>query len=589
FIRIGPPGFASPQQLLALGDMDLRLKADGRLNSFRYEGSVLTEQGEVSMNGRGAIRNGFKLMTFEGPVRADEIRLANILGEKTGLGDASLSSEVKLTIEPSLVTVDANGTLESAYYKGYHYTGVNFAGSYSGDNVTAQIRREGERNTLDLMGDITFGEELRFDVEGSVDQLDLRPFLMMDHWKDPRVSLTLDGEFTGRTIDEMVGTLVIDNTSLSDSNFIYNPGPIYLQALGDSGEGKKLQVYSSFLEAELSGDYYFSSIGREVMQVLQPHLPSLIVAQDQSVTRNNNFQLNLLIKNTEDLSFAFGLPAYNVEHATLKGTVNMAADEPLLIEGYLPRLMMGNSDIRETRLDLRTDVLNGIGLNVNSYLVQDNGFINVRLDSDAADNRLDNHIFIDLEQGKTNAEGEIQISMDFMRDEADQLASDIRIHPTSLMFNGKRVDINDAAIAYSKDRITIDNFGLREENMLLLGIEGVASKNEAEYIRVFFNNTELANILAAFNISNFAGSIKGDIYVRQMLESPMVHTEDLRIEDITVYNDTIGTFTIEANWDNLYSGLDLNAYLVNDRKHLLDLTGNQGGLLPAFQFAVEHY
>ena len=148
----------------------------------------------------------------------------------------------------------------------------------------------------------------------------------------------------------------------------------------------------------MSGDYYFSSIGRELMQVLQPHLPSLIAAQDQSVTRNNNFQLNLLIKNTEDLSFAFGLPAYNVEHATLKGTVNMASDEPLLIEGYLPRLMMGNSDIRETRLDLQTNVSNGIGLNVNSYLVQDNGFINVRLDSDAAGNKLDNHIFIDLEQ-----------------------------------------------------------------------------------------------------------------------------------------------------------------------------------------------
>ena len=44
-----------------------------------------------------------------------------------------------------------------------------------------------------------------------------------------------------------------------------------------------------------------------------------------------------------------------------------------------------------------------------------------------------------------------------------------------------------------------------------------------------------------------------------MLRSPMVHTEDLRIENITVNNDTIGTFTIEANWDNLYSGLDLNA------------------------------
>ncbi|NMB06228.1 MAG: hypothetical protein GX976_07620, partial [Bacteroidales bacterium] len=156
-IRIGPPDFASPPQLVALGDLNLRLKADGRLNSFRYDGNVLTEQGKVSMNGRGAIRNQFKLMTFEGPVRADEIHLANILGEKTGLGDASLASDVKVTIEPSMVTVDADGTVESAYYKGYHYTGLNFAGNYSGDNVTAQISSESERNRLDLTGDITFG------------------------------------------------------------------------------------------------------------------------------------------------------------------------------------------------------------------------------------------------------------------------------------------------------------------------------------------------------------------------------------------------------------------------------------------------
>jgi len=573
FIRIGPPAYASPPQLVALGDMRLRMAASGRLNSFRYDGSVVTGQGDVTLNGRGSIRNRFKMMTFEGPVMADQIRLANILGEKTGLGDASLESDVKLTIEPSLVTVDAEGSILSAFYKGYQYRDINFDGTYSGKNVTAEIRSEGERNGLDLMGSITFGEEMHFDVEGSVNQLDLRPFIMVEHWKDPRVSLTIDGELTGGTLDEMTGSLVVDNISLVDSNFIYNPGPIYLQALADSGEGKKLQIYSSFLEAEMSGDYYFSTIGKELMQALHRHLPSLIAAPEQEAAGINRFELNILLKNTEDLSYAFGLPAYNVEDATLKGEVDFSADLPLRIEGYLPRLMMGNSDIRETRLDLQTTVSNGIGLNVNSYLVQDNGFINVQLDSDAAEDKLDNHIFLDLEQGKTSAEGEIRISMDFMRDTVNQLASDIRIHPTSLIFNGKQVSFNDAAISYRKERIRIENFGLREGEMLLLGIEGVASKSEADYVRVFFNNTELANILSAFNISGINGSINGDIYVRQMLESPMVHTEDLRIEDITVYNDTIGTFTIEGNWDNLYSGLDLNAYLVDQEKHLLDITG----------------
>ncbi|MDD3967940.1 MAG: translocation/assembly module TamB domain-containing protein [Proteiniphilum sp.] len=573
FIRIGPPGFVSPPQLRALGDMHLRMEANGSLNGFHYDGSVVTGQGEVGLKGMGSIRNQFKMMTFQGPLRAGEIQLANILGENSGLGEASLAADVTLKIEPSLVTVNAAGSVESAYYKGYHYSGINFDGTYSGSNVTAHITSEGERNGLDLNGDITFGEEMRFDLEGRIDQLDLRPFLRMEHWKDPRVSLTIDGALSGRTLDEMTGMLVIDNTSLVDSNFIYNPGPIYLQALSDGEAGKRLQLYSSFLEAEMSGDYYFSTIGRELMQVLHTHLPSAIVAPEDSTAGINNFQLDLLIKNTEDLSYAFGLPVYNVEHATLKGQVDMTSAIPVRIDGYLPRLMWGSNDIRETRLNLQSDNASGMAVDLLTYLVQDNGFINLHLVTTGSSDQVTNKLFYELRQAQTESNGEVKVTMDFLRDTADQLASDIRIHPTSLIFNDKRVDLNDATIRYRKDRINIHNFGLREENMLLLGIEGVASKSEADFIRVYFNNTELANILAAFNVSHFAGSIKGDIYLRQLLESPMVHTEDLRIENITVYNDTIGTFTIEGNWDNLYSGLDLNAYLVNGEKHLLDITG----------------
>ncbi len=573
FIRIGPADYASPDQLLALGEMNLRLQANGKLSSFRYKGAVVTEQGEVSLNGRGSIRNQFKVMTFEGPVQANDIRLAAILGEGPSLGDASLQTDVKLSLQHSVVNVTAAGSIGSAYYKGCHYTDLNFDGTYSGNNVTARITSDTERNRLELTGDISFGEGMKFDVKGRVERLDLHPFMLMKHWKDPWVSFTIDGDLAGRTLDEMTGTLVIDNLSLVDSNFIYNPGSIYLQALADTGEGKKLQIYSSFLEAEMSGDYYFSTLGQELMQALHPHLPSVIHAPATMCDGKNHFRFNLLIKNTEDLSYAFGLPAYNVEHATLTGRVDMSSDEPVQMEGHLPRLMMGNNDIRETQLALQSNSSSGIGLDLLTYLVQDNGFINVHLVTAAASDQVSNRLLYELRQAQTKSTGELKVTMDFLRDAAGQLASDIRIHPTSLVFNDKRVEFNDAAITYRKDRITVSNFGLREENMLLMGIEGVASKSEADFIRVYFNNTELANILAAFNVSQFAGSINGDIYVRQMLESPMVHTEDLRIEDIAIYNDTIGTFTIEGDWDNLYSGLDLNAYLVKEGKHLLDIAG----------------
>lgn len=573
-IRIGAVSYVSPQQLLALGDLDLRLQARGRLNRFRYDGVINTDQGDVTLNGMGRITNKFKHMTFDGPVRVNDVQLANILGKSTGLGNATMNADAAVTIRNSTVTVTADGSIESAYYRGYHYNDLNFNGTYSGKNVTAHVTSDTESNKLDLTADITFGTAMEFDVEGTVKRLDLSPFILLSHWKNPYISFTIDGNLAGSTLDEMAGTLVLDNISLVDRNFIYNPGAIYLQALADTGKGKKLQFMSSFLEAEMSGDYYFSSMGSELKRALHPHLPSVIVLpKGDTGSGLNQFQFSILLKNTEDFSHAFGLPFYNVDHATIHGEVNMTGDTSVKIDGYIPRLMMGNNDIRETKVALLSDTTSGIALDVNSYLVQNKGYVNAHLVSTAVSDRINNRLFYELRRAKSESTGEFQVSMAFLRDNLDQLAADIRIHPTSIIFNDKRVDFNNATITYRKDRITIDNFGLREENMLLLGIEGVASKSEADNIRIYFNNTELANILTAFNISQFAGSINGDIFVRQALESPMVHTEDLRIDNITVNNDTIGTLTIEGDWDQLYSGLDLNAYLIHKGKHNLDIKG----------------
>ncbi len=43
-------------------------------------------------------------------------------------------------------------------------------------------------------------------------------------------------------------------------------------------------------------------------------------------------------------------------------------------------------------------------------------------------------------------------------------------------------------LLYRKDHITINNFGLREQDMLLHGIDGVASRSEADNVRVFLKH-----------------------------------------------------------------------------------------------------
>lgn len=575
-IRVAAPDYRSPEQLVALGNLNLQMSVRGKLYDFTYQGIAKSEQGDVTLSGKGKADKQFNYLSLEGPVKATNIQVAKIIGESAGLDDATIMADVDFSLRKDEdVTVIADGHINSVLYKGFEYKDLFFDGVYSGSTIVAKVKTESDLNKLDLFADLDFGSEKKIEVKGTVDKLDLRPFVQNKGWEMPSLTVRINGDLSGSTFDDMVGFLVLDSTSLSDVNFIYNPGPIYLQALTDAGKGKKIQIYSSILEGDITGNYYFTTIGKELMYALHPHLPSVIKEpqRERDEFWKNNFNFNFLIKNTEDISYALSLPFYNVEPATISGGVNMVKGEGLLLNAHVPRLMFGNNDIRETRIKLNSGQLLGISLDANTYLVQDNGHINARLNTAVASDSITNRLAFDIQNKVAKSTGTLLISMGFMRDMQDQLNSYITLHPSKALFNGKNIYFDGSIISHRKDRIEINKFGVREENMLLLGIDGVASTNSEDNVRIYFNNTELESILAAFNLQNYKGSLNGDIYIHQALQQPIIQTEDLRIENIAVYNDTIGTLRIEGDWDNTNKGLALEAYLANGKGRTLEVNG----------------
>lgn len=577
FIRIGPQNYVSPAQLRALGNLELRLKAVGKLSRFNYNGVVRTAQGDVKLSGIGNINKDFSNMIFEGPVNADNVQLANIIGEGAGVDDATLNANVKVQIKKGLMPViDARGQVASVLYKNYRYNNLNFDGSYNGKNIAARVSTDTEQNKLNLNADLNFGAQKKIDVTGTIDKLYLTPLFTRKNWQNPYLTARIDGHLSGSTIDDMAGTLVLDSTSLYDDNFIYNPGPIYVQALrADSVGEKKIQLMASFLEGEISGDYHFATIGDEIKTALNKHLPSVVTLPPKKKLSEglNRFNFNFQLKNTEDLSYAFSLPFYNVEPATIAGQVDMTADELIALNAHIPRMMFGKNDIRESKIDLRTSVLSGIGVNANTYLVQDNGYINARLNTSASMDSVMNNLNFYVQNNVANANGQFKISMGFLRDNRDELQTNILVHPTDFLFNNKTISVHRATIMQTKDYIKVDNFGMSQNGMLLLGIDGVASKNENDNIRLYFNDTQLSTVLTAMNIQNIDGLLNGEIVVQRALQEPILHTQDFRIDNVKLYNDTIGTLRINGDWDRAKSGINLNAFLDNKGHKHLDVKG----------------
>lgn len=575
-MRIGTPDFLLPEQVTALKNIQLNLKAKGKLSAFHVNMQLKTNPGAVSFKGAGSADNQFNNMTLSGDLATNNLQIAQILGDEIGVDDLSLNTFAKVQIRKNKpLSITARGNIASVMYNNYRYNNIHVDGLYSGNNISGTVSTHTEDNKFHLNADMKMGKPLKIKVNGVIDKLFLSPLFTVESWKNTNLTARINAELQGSDIDTMVGTVVIDSASLYDDNFIYNPGAIYLQAMANDTTGvKSIQLFSSVLEGEIVGNYHFSSIGNQLINVLQPHLPTLIKPTEaKSDFSNNAFTFDFLMKNTEDLSYAFSLPFINVEPGRIKGNVDMASNTSIVLDGNFPRLMVGNNDIRGTKFDLTSGANSGINFNANTYLSQESGHVNVRLNTSALNDSVTNRIFFEVQNNVAQANGNFHISAGFSRNELDKLITNIGIHQSEMLFNKGLIKMLPSTIVYQQDRIDVKGFSMEQDGMMLLGIDGTASKNPDESIRAFFNDTELGTLLAAVNAPALKGSINGSLVIHQALGEPMIQTQDFKIESLRTETDTLGTFYLDGNWDGAKSGLNIDANLIKNQINYMKING----------------
>ncbi len=575
FIRVGAPDIELPEQVLALENVSMNLSAKGKLNKFKTNILFGTTPGSIRFNGSGRIQNDFKNISIEGAVSTSNLKVAKIIGDKVGVDDVTLNTSAYLTIRPNIISVKTKGKIESVTYNNFKYSNIYIDGLYSGKEISGTVSTDTEQNKFNLTADLSLGKPMSFIVNGSIDKLFMTPVFTLKDWQNPYLMAQIYANLQGEDIDNIQGAVVFDGVSIYDDNFIYNPGTISLEAGQDEETGvKKIQLSSSVLDAKIEGDYYLTTIGSQITNMLSHHLPTLIKpSESEPENKKNVFAFDLMLKNTEDISYALSLPFINVEPGTLKGKLDMDNVSSLVINGYIPRLKIGENDIRETKFDLTSGEFNGVKFNANTYLVQDNGHVNARLNMLAANDSVTNGIIFDLISGETKANGDMGISASFSRDEEDNLITNVNIESSNFMFDQEMIRMPKSKVVVRKDRVSINNFSLEQNGMLLLGIDGVVSKSPEDSVILHFNDTELGNILAAINAPQFKGSLNGAITIAQALQDPQIQTKDLKIENLRTATDTLGTLSLNGNWDRAREGLALDISLIKNNVNYLGIAG----------------
>lgn len=575
FAHLADSSFVAPDILNNWGTLYLTGKVDGKLNGFTTNIEAWGRQGAVTLNASGKIDTAFNKFDVIARLETKGINLGNLLGPETGLGKLALHVDLKANRSaPQNLTAQLRGSIDRIQYNdSINLNNILFSGFYNPKEMGASIKAASSVVKLRAEASMTQAEvpDIKFDID--LDSLLVDRFYDNPNWKNPVLSLCLNGNIKGMDIDKMIGKVLLDSIKFRGDNFVFNPDKFSLELIKRAEQDRQITLQSPFLSAKISGYYTFGSIADELSSILHVYMPALIPPTACIRKWQNNFTVDVSIKNTEKISNIIKLPVDILQPVNLNGRVN-TIDRRIEFKGSAPLIGMDGIQIKGT-----TITLNGLDSSFQvtgkTNIDMENGAYNIALEMKGQDNAV--HTLVSAANNDTvfKMNGNLEAMLQFAKGERRNLVSKLSIYPTYLNLGKLKLQMLPATITNSGNRTEINNFGIAiaPSGKKYVGVEGIISEQENDNLRLWFNKAQVGDLLAAFNINTIKAEIDGDIMIRNMQNKPEVLANDFKISDIIIFADTLGSLYLNSQWNSNYNGLKVESYLKKGGRNVATIDG----------------
>lgn len=561
FVRIGDSTFVAPDILHQLGDIYLKGRLTGKFSQFKLDAEAWSRQGNIIMAAKGNADSTFVNYNVSANLRTTNFNLGNLLGKDTGLGRLAMNVNLKARQTDKIpLNAELDGQLNSLEYESNHLKNIPFSAYYNDKDMGLSIDADLPIGRLTANASMSQAKIPDIHLDMKVDSLDVNYFYKNEAWVNPVLSFDLNGDIKGLDIDNMSGKVMIENLSFRDSSFRFEPGPLTLELNGsDNANERFISFTSSIFEASIKGEYWFATLADEMTDLLHNYIPNLFQNTKRIKHPKNNFTFTLSAQNTEELGRIFNLPIDIMQPSVIEGRVSMV-ERVIDIEGSLPYLKYGDIDIKSTKLtianqDSAFNVIAGTGMSL------DNGTYDLALRVNGANSSLHGFFNVKSDTTQLKIDGQIEALAQFDRDEKNNLITSFEIMPSDIQVGNLDIYMLPAKIVNMEEKTEIHNLGLSMNKKRYFGADGIISKNKSDTLKVYFDHAQIADILSPLNINHIEASINGNVLLTNLLEKPEVYTKDLAVSDIILFNDTLGTMTLESQWNESLGGVKVDAML----------------------------
>lgn len=565
-----------PQQLISIGHMTAagNLRYDGHsatidLRANTEAGNLkshmeLDEQGNYTATLDGESIDIAQIIP-ESPITHTNITL---LAEGT-VGDTPNTFDTLL----DSITGTLHATATQTHMHGYEYKSITLDGNYAPKCYEADILLDDPNGALSL--NATYDARRRlpyYTATLRADSLDLYAMQLIDIHKDATFSARLDAELRGKSLDHLVGKIIVDSLT------IHRPGDDYLMKemglYASEMENKMLSLHTEFMSATVRGEFTYQSLASSLLGHLHHSLPSLCHSQSHQHEICDNLCIaTVSIDSINPLRELLLLPIDVEEKASFNLTINDPQDA-LTLTASIPHLCYDNNIAKAISIDCHS-LQQGLDLSIEATLYDDDGnAVKAELSTrSAADSIVFGAVWNSNPVGLF--EGTFHTQAALALDNYGNLTATFNTDSTRATINHSEWELDPFHLGIAPGRIQIDGLHFANDTIQHLSVNGAITRYENDTLCVDFNNLDLEYLLSLVKLEgiSFGGNVSGQADIASVYTQNPYIEATVSAQDFTFCEGPMGNVNGHIHWNQDDTQLQFTANVSETAQHTTAVDG----------------
>ncbi len=557
-----------PKEILQVGNVRFEGEISGYFHHLKAFGIFNTDVGNLHTE----IELGKKNTNFiKGKIKSDVIDLKKIFNSDN-YGKASFN--IDLDAQQSFNKKYAgkiNARIDSIEFKHYLYTNIDLEGKFTDKSFDGVFGIDCPEGKLAIKGFGSLnGEKSSFNFSALAEGVKLDKLNLSKKYKNSELSFRMDVDFKGNNIDNLLGYI-----NINDIRFGTEMGGYYLDTLNiysqilESGK-KSLSISSDILHGSVVGSYSFKDIVPAILQTGYLVMPAVVRQPTQEILSENNFSLDFIIKDTEELSYILELPFVLYGETHLHGKYNNLSNLSDF-EVTVPKMSVKKMNLEDCLVKFHSREEKAyLSLNATTEKKQKKNKIVATCDI------FDNSIGMNLQwNDKSNIyNGNFNLATRFTEQEGEfPLKTEIRILPSEVIFKDSTWTIHPASVVLDSTKIKINQLRIEHEDQFV-NINGLISKDPQDNLLVNLNKVNLNYVFDNLNISalDLGGIASGFVEAKDLYSTRQLSTQ-LKVENFSYNQAVLGDMDLMGLWDEEQQGVKMLGDIHKNDSSFLKVNG----------------